>query len=103
MKTVTLTLAAAAIGITGMAAPAMANNITVKTETVSYAGINLNTIEGQDLLERRVESAARRVCNYDRSIKGAGPRRDARKCLAKARIKARQQVATVIEDQRRGG
>ena len=104
MKTLTLTLAAASIGFAGIAAPAMAGTPEKKTISVSYAGLDLNTIEGQKLLEQRVEIAARRVCDYDRAPSGTRMRSaEARKCLAKARASASQQVAAVIEDQRRGG
>lgn len=104
MKTLTLTLAAASIGFAGIAAPAMADDIEKKTISVSYAGLDLNTIEGQEMLEQRVELAARRVCDYDRTQTGSRIRSTkARECLAKARASARQQVAAVIEDQRRGG
>ena len=103
MKTLTLTLAAASIGFAGIAAPAMADNTEKKTVSVSYAGLDLNTIEGQEMLEQRVEIAARRVCDYNRRETGTLIRTKTRECLAKARASARQQVAAVIEDQRRGG
>ena len=103
MKTLTLTLAAASIGFAGIAAPAMAGNTEKTTMSVSYAGLDLNTIEGQKLLEQRVEIAARRVCNYNRTQTGTLIRTKTRECLAKARASASQQVAAIIEDQRRGG
>lgn len=103
MKTLTLTLAAASIGFAGIAAPAMANTPEKKSASVSYAGLDLNTIEGQELLEQRVEIAARRVCGYNQAPTGTRMRNEARDCLAKARASARQQVAAIIEDQRRGG
>ena len=103
MKTWTLTIAAAAVGFAGIATPAMADTPEKKTASVSYAGLDLNTIEGQELLEQRVEIAARRVCGYDRAPTGTRMRSDARECLAKARASGRQQVAAIIEDQRRGG
>ncbi|MEO0698943.1 MAG: UrcA family protein, partial [Pseudomonadota bacterium] len=78
MKTLTLTLAAASIGFAGIAAPAMADNTEKTTMTVSYAGLDLNTIEGQKLLEQRVEIAARRVCNYNRTQTGTLIRTKAR-------------------------
>ena len=90
-------------GTVATSAPAMADNTEKTTMTVSYAGLDLNTIEGQKLLEQRVEIAARRVCNYNRTQTGTLIRTKARECLAKARASASQQVAAIIEDQRRGG
>ena len=103
MKTLTLTLVAASLGFTGIAAPAMAGETIRKTETVSYKGLDLNTAEGQKMLEQRVEIAARRVCDYNARPTSTRLRQDSRECLAKARANARAQVAAVIEDERRGG
>lgn len=102
MKTWTLALATAALGVTGMATPAFADTIK-KTVEVSHKGLDLNTIEGQKLLDQRVEVAARRVCDYYSARRDIRQRRDAQACIAKARAGAREQVAAVIEDQRRGG
>ncbi len=103
MKTLTLTLAAASIGLAGITAPAFAGETVRKTEKVSYKGLDLNTAEGQKLLEQRVEIAARRVCDYSGGPISTRTRKDERACLAKARASARAQVAAVIEDERRGG
>lgn len=103
MKTLTLTLATAAIGLAGITAPAFAGDTIRKTETVSYKGLDLNTAEGQEMLEQRVEIAARRVCDYNSRPTSTRLRKDARECLTKARANAREQVAAVIEDERRGG
>ena len=102
MKTWTLALAAASVGFAGITAPAMAGNEEKTTLDVSYAGLDLNTIEGQKMLEQRVEIAARRVCGYDRTATGTR-QRAARACLVKARESAKKQVAAIIEDQQRGG
>lgn len=103
MKKLTLALTAAAVTLTSAAAPAFAGEVVRKTTTVSYKGLDLNTIEGQKLLEQRVEIAARRVCDYNARPTATHQRREARNCLAKARANAREQVAAIIEDQRRGG
>jgi UrcA family protein len=103
MKTLTLTLVAASVGIAGITAPAFAGETVRKSEAVSYKGLNLNTAEGQKLLEQRVEIAARRVCDVQGGPTGTRARRDERTCLARARTSARAQVAAVIEDERRGG
>ncbi|MGB3470643.1 MAG: UrcA family protein [Erythrobacter sp.] len=103
MKTWTLAIAAASVGLTGMATPAFADTADKKVEHVSFEGLDLNSMEGQKMLEQRVEIAARRVCGYNSGPTGTRMRRDAQVCLTKARASARQQVAAVIEDQRRGG
>jgi len=103
MKTFTLALAAASIGLAGITAPAFAGDTVRKTATVSYEGLDLNTAQGQKMLEQRVEIAARRVCDYNARPTSTRMRNATRDCLAKARANARQQVAAVIEDQRRGG
>ena len=103
MKTFTLAIAAASVAITGIAAPAFAGDTVRKTQEVSYKGLDLNTAEGQKLLEQRVEIAARRVCDYHARPTSTRLRKESRACLAKARANARAQVAAVIEDERRGG
>ena len=103
MKTLTLALAAASVDFAGIAAPAFAGDTIRKTQSVSYKGLDLNTAEGQKMLEQRVEIAARRVCDYNGRPTSTRLRKDTRACLAKARANARAQVAAVIEDERRGG
>ncbi len=100
MKTIACTIAA--IGL--VATPAFAGTEKAPTETVSYAGLDLSTVEGQELLEQRIDSAARRVCQMDRLPTGTKiiPS-EARACYAKAKASAHQQVATVVLDQQRGG
>lgn len=103
MKPWTLAIAAASAGLTGMVTPAFADTADKKVEHVSFEGLDLNSIEGQKMLEQRVEIAARRVCDYNNRSTGTRIRTKARACLVKARASARHQVAAVIEDQRRGG
>lgn len=104
MKTFALALAATATSLVGVAAPAFANPIEVKTEKVSYGDLDLTTMEGKKTLKRRVDAAAKRVCNIAPPTSGDRTRYyDARTCLAKARASARQQVATVTLEAQRGG
>lgn len=104
MKTLTLALAAAATSLAGIAAPALAGPVTVKTEHVHYGDLDLTTRAGQKTLARRVDAAARRVCDIAPPRPGDRTRQaDARSCLAKARASARQQVALATQDSRRGG
>ena len=103
MKSLTLALAAASISVSGIAAPAFAGETIRKPTTVEYADLNLNTAAGQKTLEQRVEIAARRVCDYNGRPTSTRMRKESRACLVKARSTAREQVAAIIEDQRRGG
>ena len=103
MKNITLAIAAASMGAASVATPALASNTVTKTIKVSVDGLDLNTISGQETLEKRVEFAAKRVCGYSDIRTDARLRRDAQKCMAKARAGAAKQMAAIIEDQRRGG
>ncbi|MEO1489698.1 MAG: UrcA family protein [Pseudomonadota bacterium] len=104
MKSVTFALVAASLGVAGAATPAFATSAEVKTETVSFADLDLSTQAGQETLDRRVNAAAKRVCDTNSASTTNRLRSyDARKCLAKARASARQQVATVTLKQQRGG
>jgi UrcA family protein len=88
----------------GFATPAMAGAVTVKTEHVRYGDLDLSTAEGVKTLERRVDAAAKRVCDVSPPKPGNLTRQQAgRSCLAKARASARQQVALAAQDSRRGG
>ena len=98
----TLAIAAAAIGL--VATPALADTEQRATMKVSTAGLDLNTMEGQQILESRIDRAAREVCEFDRVTLGTRRVSSAtRDCVAKARASAQAQMATLIEDQRRGG
>ncbi|MHA7820648.1 MAG: UrcA family protein [Erythrobacter sp.] len=100
----TLALASAAFGLVFAVTPAMAGTAEYRTQQISVAGLDLETAEGQRMLEQRVERAAREVCGYDRVQIGTRIRsNESRECFAKAKSNARQQVAAMIENQRRGG
>ena len=95
--------AAAAVGTMIIATPALAGDDVQKT-TISYADLNLNSEAGQAELERRAMKAARDVCEADAVRTGSRMLSTAkRKCLANAKKSAKQQVASIIEDARRGG
>ena len=100
----TLALATATIGLALTASPALAGEVDLPPKEVSIAGLDLDTAEGQRMLDERIERAARDVCRVDEPRVGTRIRsNEARACLAKARAGAKQQVAAIIEDQRRGG
>lgn len=97
-------LALASFGLTTAAVPALAESSDMATLVVSTAGLDLSSPEGQRILDRRIESAARKVCDNDRMRTGTRiPASEARQCVAKAAAIARKQVASIIEDQQRGG
>lgn len=100
----TLALATATIGLAITATPAFAGADELRTQEISFAGLDLETAEGQRMLDQRIERAAREVCGYDEQRVGTRIRsNEARYCLAKARTTAKRQVAAMLEDQRRGG
>lgn len=100
----TLALATATIGLAFTATPAFADVDQPRSQEISFAGLDLETAEGQEMLEQRIERAARSVCGFDEQRVGTRIRaNNARDCLVRARASAKQQVAAIIEDQRRGG
>ena len=102
--TKTLAIAAASIGLTLSASPAMAGPDELPKQHVSIAGLDLDTAEGQEMLDARINRAAREVCQIDRIPTGTRIRSQvAQECVAKARASAQRQVAAIMEDQRRGG
>lgn len=99
-----LAIATAALGLAFTASPALAGSNEYQSMDVSYAGLDLSTIEGQRLLEQRVEIAARKVCGYDDRQVGTLIRsKEVRDCVANARASARQDVATILQERQRGG
>ncbi|WP_298470816.1 UrcA family protein [uncultured Erythrobacter sp.] len=98
----TIVLAAAALGL--VATPAFAGPAKGESTSVSFAGLDLETAEGQKILQARIDSAARSVCQVDRIRTGTRLKSsEARDCYAKARASAKRQVATAIADQQFGG
>ena len=98
------TLAAAAIGLAVTAAPAMAETEQVQTTTVSVAGLDLSTVEGQKMLERRIKSAARKVCDAEMQQTGSRIRSaETKACYREALASVQKQVAIAVANQQRGG
>lgn len=101
----TFALAAAALGLAcTTAAPAFAGQGEPMSVRVNLSDINLASVSGQKLLDRRIDYAARTVCRAD--VPTTGSRiltQEKRECLAKARADARQQVAAITGDRQRGG
>jgi len=100
----TIALATATLGLVFTAAPALAGPDERPTASISTAGLDLNTAEGQQLLDERIERAARDVCRVNYIRTGTRIRStEARECVAKARASAQRQMATITQNQRRGG
>lgn len=100
----TLALATATLGLALTATPAFAGSDDFHSQKVSFAGLDLETAEGQRLFEERVVRAARKVCGYDERRVGTLIRSSrARDCMAKAKASARNQMVAIAENQRRGG
>jgi UrcA family protein len=106
----TLTHALAAAGLAGAAiTPAMAapfvDGFTERVIiSVPTSDLDLDSDAGQRTLDRRIQSAVRQVCRSV-SVK-TGTRivdQEALNCLAKARADAKQQVAALMNNERRGG
>ncbi len=100
----TYALAAATIGLAVTAAPAFAGDRDVRTATLEIADINLETPQGQKVLDQRINRAAKDVCRVADIRTGTRLRSpEVRDCYDKARASAKRQVATIIEDRRFGG
>ena len=84
----TLALATATIGLVLTSAPALAGEGAYRTHEISVAGLDLDTPEGQALLDQRVERAAREVCGFNEQRVGtrirSGWTRQVRERLGKA-------------------
>ena len=97
IKTTSIAAAAAALVLTGLtfsvAAPAQAKDVTV-----SYADLNLTTVEGQKTLARRLDAAARNACTYDQLSTGTRIRDpQAVACYKKARAQSHDHMAMAVE------
>jgi len=92
---------AAAMAAT-IAVPAIAGTDAPQRQAVSYTDLNLTTAEGQETLQRRLDSAAWKVCQFD----NAGMLRTAQdhgSCYRAARKDVAVQVAQITADFQRGG
>jgi UrcA family protein len=98
MKLRPLILAAAAFG-TMAATPALAESIAVE-----YGDLDLATEHGQQVLERRIDIAARQTCGLDAVKTGrVSPSTAARKCYKAARAELDRKFAMVVEQASNGG
>jgi len=99
IKTNALFMAAALGAATLSAAPALANASMVR---VSHADLDLTTQDGQDTLQRRLDSAASRACRFhaDGALRAST---ENGQCYRDTRRQARVTFASVMTDRRLGG
>jgi len=89
-------IALATASIAFAATPAFAGSVSIQ-----YRDLNLNSAEGQQKLERRIDAAARKVCQVDDHTMGSRIRdQKAVTCYRQAKKQAAEQMAVVVEDQR---
>lgn len=89
--------AAALLGLALTATPALAAEKT--SVKVSFADLDLTTIEGQDRLDRRLDSAARKACGYDRQFTGSlRMTAQSKTCYKQARSKSQALMASAVEN-----
>ncbi len=92
-------IAAAVLGSIGL--PATAQEVRFE---VQYRDLDLATAEGQDRLEKRIDTAARKACGFDAHATGTRIRsRQAQECVIELRTKAREQLAVILADEGKGG
>ena len=102
MKKFAIASLAAAMAIT--ATPAFAGSSEAPTMSVSTSGLDLATPEGQELLDARIDRAAREVCNADAVSTGTRIKSaETRRCVDRARTSAKQQMASVVAQSQLGG
>jgi UrcA family protein len=88
--------AAAAIATIATAAPALAGDVTV-----FYGDLDLSTAKDQDVFARRIRKAARKACDLG---DGGGVQTQAEMaCYRLAHVRAKTQMAAVVEERRLGG
>lgn len=95
---------AAACGLALIATPALADSGYVPSATVTFKDLDLSTAEGQAELDRRIENAARVMCELDR--KSTGTRiasRASKQCYNTALKTTKKQVAKLVAAEQRGG
>lgn len=105
MKRVIYASAALALAATAMqASPVLAAKAESKTTQVHYNDLDLTTEDGKSELDRRLERAARSVCDLGESNVGTRiASREGKKCYKEARKQLDRQFAKLIEDGARGG
>lgn len=94
---------AAALALTAGAFATLPAAAAPDSRVVRYDDLNLASPAGVERLERRIEQAARSVCGFSNSRTGPGEFAASRACLARAKARAREQMAAIDTDQTLGG
>ncbi len=98
MKTPLMAFAALATMATALPAGAQ------ESMAITYRDLNLQTVEGQKVLDQRIDQAARKVCGYDQIRSGSRLRsKESTNCYRKAKAQAEKHFAAVVEAQQLGG
>ena len=81
------------------AVPAAAEEMSIQT-----SDLNLSTPEGQKILERRIDVAARKICGTDRTNTGTRLRsREADACFRDAKAAAQKRLSALVAERQLGG
>ncbi|WP_137680498.1 UrcA family protein [Aurantiacibacter suaedae] len=103
MQAITIKLAIAASAL-ALAPTVSAAEGEQRSTRVSYADLDLATAEGVAELDRRIDSAAREVCEADRQTTGTRlESRAARECVETARNQLDRHFAQIKRDAKLGG
>lgn len=98
-KNAPIAATAALLGLALTTAPAFAGAGEPTQVRVEYSDLDLTSADGQRTLERRLDAAARNACGYDVRATGANvPTLHARKCYRQARTRAKDVMATAIDN-----
>lgn len=99
-----IALVTAATALVAISTPAIAGSDTTKSMEVEYRDLNLSTAAGQELLDRRIDHAAAKVCMLGEHRTGTRvPSAERKDCFAKARATAKSQMASLVSQDRLGG
>jgi UrcA family protein len=87
--------AAIAVTATGFSASASAQNRITRSVEVSYADLDLTSVDGQDALDGRIKGAVRQVCGaYD--SKNLKDMADHKGCVQEAKMSAKRAKVSLI-------
>lgn len=88
--------AAAAIATLATAAPTLAKDVVVP-----YGDLDLSNPKDQTVFARRIHRAAKRACDIRSDLHPYT--KEERECYLAAHVKAKAQMASLVQDQRLGG
>lgn len=97
MRKITITAALASVALAASASTAAAQE-EVHTATVEFADLDINSVSGAEMLDRRIDAAVREVCRPPRQKLTVSQHTETSACRAAARADADDQ----LENLRRG-